>query len=75
MKMTAIIKLIEWWKNEFPDWEKSSEGYAIIDKAIELMEAEKQQIINAYEEANNKICASCWDCKIGEEYFKETYEK
>jgi hypothetical protein len=44
---TAMQELIEYF-NERPEYDKTSEGYEIIQKAIELIEKEKEQICNAY---------------------------
>jgi len=71
--MTALEELTKWWNEEFPDWDKSSEGYRIIEKAIELMDKEKQQIIDSFErgvfdkEHGNQY-------KNGQEYFIDNYE-
>ena len=72
--MTALQELIEKWEFEKQDIELVPFD-GIISEAKSFLQKEKQQIIDAYEEANNKICESCWDCKIGEEYYKNTYEK
>lgn len=47
----------------------------IVEKIGVLLEKEKQQIIKAYDEASSKICLKCDDFKIGDEYYKENYEK
>ena len=36
---------------------------------------EQKQIINAYDDASNKICLSCTDFKIGADYYQITYNK
>ena len=36
---------------------------------------EQMQIINAYDDASNKICLSCTDFKIGADYYQITYNK
>jgi hypothetical protein len=44
---TAMQELIEWFYNR-PEYDKTSEGYEIMEKAKELLEKEKEQIIDAY---------------------------
>jgi septum formation inhibitor-activating ATPase MinD len=36
---------------------------------------EQEQIINAYDDASNKICLSCTDFKIGADYYQITFNK
>ena len=80
--MTALKVLIKWWDEDFPNWDKSSEGFSIIEKAKELLEKEEKQIIEAYEIGyddgfHSDLSLSEYEkCeKIGEIYFKETYEQ
>jgi len=71
--MTAIQELVNWWDNEYPDWDKSSEGYSLIEKAKGLLEKERQQIAHAYEmgfiEEMQKVF------KTGNEFYKSLYEQ
>jgi hypothetical protein len=74
--MTVLQELIKKWKIETGSYIPNAPVYkAFIEEVESYLEKEKQQIILAYEEANNKICESCWDCKIGEEYYNKTYNK
>jgi hypothetical protein len=40
-----------------------------------LLKELNKQIINAYDDASNKICLSCTDFKIGADYYQITYNK
>jgi hypothetical protein len=85
-QQTAIQELIEWF-NKLPEYDKSSEGYSIIEKAKELIHKEKECIIKAYNEAFKKS-AEGWNGEYGinnmnnleeeigsEQYYNETYNK
>jgi len=71
---TAMQELMEWFYNR-PEYDKSSEGYEIMEKAKELLEKEKEQILNDYMEgvdagilySNGKVFIS------KEEYYNRTY--
>lgn len=45
---TAMQELIDYF-NERPEYDKTSEGYEIIEKAKQLLEKEKEQIIDAFD--------------------------
>jgi hypothetical protein len=83
--LTALQELIKWF-NERPEYDKSSEGYDIIEKTKELLNKEKQQIINAYCKGF-EISAEGWNGEYGiddfnklseeikaEQYYNETYK-
>jgi hypothetical protein len=68
-KQTAMQELIQWlkigWKDEDVD--------TVIKKAEQLLEMEKEQIMNAYEYGN---CDYEFGIYIkGEQYYNETYGK
>jgi len=44
---TAMQELIEYF-NKRPEYDKTSEGYEIIEKAKQLLEKEKEQIRQSY---------------------------
>jgi len=46
---TPLQKLMQWF-NERPQYDKTSEGYEIMQKAQELLSEEKENICNAYNE-------------------------
>ena len=69
---TAMQELIEYFNNR-PEYDKTSEGYEIIQKAIELIEKEKEQIIKAmtystYREMKGINVSN-------EEYYNQTYKQ
>ena len=45
MKQTAMQELIKYF-NERPEYDKTSEGYEIIEKAKQLLEKEKEQMLD-----------------------------
>lgn len=61
-------ELIEYF-NERPEYDKTSEGYEIIQKAIELIEKEKEQICNAYTDGLEGPYIGA------EEYYNKTYNQ
>ena len=62
-------ELMEWFYNR-PEYDKTSEGYEIMEKAKELLEKEKEQIIEA-------INAWCSDDNIltPEQYYNQTFNQ
>jgi hypothetical protein len=76
---TAMQELIEYF-NERPEYDKTSEGYEIIEKAKQLLKKEKKQIIDAFEvgykscdldetfEINRKLAS-------GELHYNKTYNQ
>lgn len=73
--MTALKELLKWWDEQLPDCYKSPEGYAVIEKAIELLEKEKQQIIDAYDWGiSDKEYSDLISYENGTKYFEDTYE-
>ena len=74
---TAMQELIEYF-NERPEYDKTSEGYEIIQKAIELIEKEKEQIMNAHLEgwsdAYDYLKSDSNDeARQAEDYYNQTY--
>ena len=65
---TAMQELIDYF-NERPEYDKTSEGYEIIQKAIELLEKEKEQICNSYVEGLEGLYMGA------EEYYEKTYNQ
>jgi hypothetical protein len=80
---TAMQELMQWF-NERPQYDKTSEGYEIMQKAQELLAKEKEQIIdfhvmlmkNGLEQEGNVIE---WDYnELKEEaleYYNQTYNQ
>ena len=69
---TAMQELIDYF-NERPEYDKTSEGYEIIQKAIELIEKEKEQIENAYRDG---LVASRYNGNENtEEYYYDLYNQ
>ena len=79
---TAIQELIEWFHNR-PEYDKTSEGYEIMEKAKELLEKEKEQIRMAVDHTQNKLILNdivvdsigSGDLTLGEMYYNYTYNK
>jgi len=76
---TAIQELIEWFYNR-AEYDKTSEGYEIMEKAKGLLEKEKEQIINAHFEgwsdAYDYIYSdSNTEARQAEDYYNETYNQ
>jgi len=71
---TAMQELIEYF-NERPEYDKTSEGYEIIEKAKLLLEKEKEQIIKAYNQADLEGYFQKIYPKYAEEYYKQTYNQ
>jgi hypothetical protein len=67
---TAMQELIEYF-NERPEYDKTSEGYEIIEKAKQFLEKEKEQIVNA---AANHCYPTEGDALMyAEQYYNQTY--
>ena len=64
--MTPIQELMKWF-NERPEYDKTSEGYEIMQKAQELLAKEKEQICNAYTDGLEGPYVGA------EEYYNQTY--
>jgi hypothetical protein len=82
-QQTALQELIEWF-DELPEYDKSSEGYSIIEKAKELINKEKEQIIKSYNDGfmssaegwNGEMVPHYDDFNLDtEKYYNETYNK
>jgi hypothetical protein len=51
---TAMEELIEWFHNR-PEYDKTSEGYEIMEKARLLLEKENKQIMDSWKEGTKYI--------------------
>ena len=73
---TAMQELIEYF-NERPEYDKTSEGYEIIEKAKQLLEKEKEQIMKAVEDTRGNIVPRMFISEnlSGEQYYNQTYNK
>ena len=71
--MTALQELISWWENDYPDWNKSSEGYAIMEKVKYLLEKEKYQIEDAFDCGLTSEIKDSFES--GNEFYKYVYEQ
>ena len=69
---TAIQELIEWFHNR-PEYDKTSEGYEIMEKAKELLEKEKEQIKETFD--NGVYVGTYAVDKDGEQYYNQTYNQ
>jgi hypothetical protein len=71
---TPLQELMQWF-NERPQYDKTSEGYEIMQKAQELLAKEKEQIIDAYEngvgDENERNLSGKFTC--AELYYNQTY--
>jgi hypothetical protein len=67
---TAMQELIEYF-NERPEYDKTSEGYEIIEKSKQLLEKEKEQIINAHTEGYSNYDSEMTSI----EYYNQTYNQ
>ena len=63
---TPLQELMKWF-NERPQYDKTSEGYEIMQKAQELLSKEKEQICNAYTDGLEGPYLGA------EEYYNQTY--
>ena len=61
-------ELIDYF-NERPEYDKTSEGYEIIEKAKQLLEKEKEQICDSYVEGLEGLYMGA------EEYYNKTYNQ
>ena len=71
---TAMQELIEYF-NERPEYDKTSEGYEIIEKAKQLLEKEKEQIMKAVEDTRGNIVPRMFISEnlSGEQYYNQSY--
>jgi hypothetical protein len=67
---TPLQELMQWF-NERPQYDKTSEGYEIMQKAQELLAKEKEQIIDAYSDGHY-IKDEFYNPK---EYYNQTYNQ
>ena len=65
-------ELIEYF-NERPEYDKTSEGYEIIEKAKQLLEKEKEQICNAFSRGLGTELGLDWE--DSEQYYNRIYQK
>jgi hypothetical protein len=68
---TAMQELIDYF-NERPEYDKTSEGYEIIEKSKQLLEKEKEQIKKAYKDYHDLGHIFGLDT---EQYFNQTYNQ
>jgi hypothetical protein len=68
--ITAMQELIEYF-NERPEYDKTSEGYEIIEKAKQLLKKEKEQIIDAFDMGKTTIKF----VEKAEDYYNQTYNQ
>ena len=73
-KQTAVEWLVK-ELNKMIDFIPMDKWDEIRDIVQQAKEMEQKQIINAYDDASNKICLSCTDFKIGADYYQITYNK
>ena len=64
-------ELIDYF-NERPEYDKTSEGYEIIEKSKQLLEKEKEQIKKAYKDYHDLGHIFGLDT---EQYFNQTYNQ
>ena len=69
-KQTAIE-----WLEQLYDSRPNYEQFILSEEFVKAKQMEQKQIINAYDDASNKICLSCTDFKIGADYYQITYNK
>jgi hypothetical protein len=76
MKQTALQQLISWGDERLKNEPMKLLSFAeVIDKAEELLEVEKEQMLDVYSYGMGETHQ--WDSieKMFEQYFKETYER
>jgi hypothetical protein len=71
MKKQTAIEWLEQLYDSRPNYEK----FILSEEFVKAKQMEQKQIINAYDDASNKICLSCTDFKIGADYYQITYNK
>ena len=69
-KQTAVE-----WLEQLYDSRPNYEQFILSEEFVKAKQMEQKQIINAYDDASNKICFSCTDFKIGADYYQITYNK
>lgn len=71
-KLTAMQELLDWLQD--PTITSNQDKYNCIEKVKELLQKEKQQIIDAYDEGySDGMYENEYD--KGEQYYEETYKK
>ena len=71
MKKQTAIEWLEQLYDSRPNYEK----FILSEEFVKAKQMEQKQIINAYDDASNKICLSCTDFKIGADYYQITFNK
>ena len=71
---TAMQELIEYF-NERPEYDKTSEGYELIEKAKQLLEKEKEQIIEAVNYGNKQDHYDATEFELSNYYYNETFNQ
>ena len=69
-KQTAVE-----WLEQLYDSRPNYEQFILSEEFVKAKQMEQKQIINAYDDASNKICLSCTDFKIGADYYQITFNK
>jgi len=69
-KQTAVE-----WLEQLYDSRPNYEQFILSEEFVKAKQMEQKQIINAYDDASNKICLSCTNFKIGADYYQITYNK
>ena len=69
-KQTAVE-----WLEQLYDSRPNYEQFILSEEFKKAKQMEQIQIINAYDEASNKICLSCTDYKIGADYYQINFNK
>ena len=63
------------WLEEIYHSRPNYEQFILSEEFVKAKQMEQKQIINAYDDASNKICLSCTNFKIGADYYQITYNK
>jgi hypothetical protein len=69
---TALQELMQWF-NERPQYDKTSEGYEIMQKAQELLASEKEHVMMAFNDG--KVSGIFKQAKTADQYYKLTYQQ
>ena len=69
-KQTAVE-----WLEQLYDSRPNYQQFILSEEFVKAKQMEQKQIINAYDDASNKICLSCTDFKIGADYYQITFNK
>jgi type 1 glutamine amidotransferase len=72
---TAMQELHEWAVDKWSDPSRLISLYEVVNKIGEMLQKEKEQIVNAYKEGcfDGGFFDEKWDEERAEEYYNETY--